>query len=166
MCTKASKVDNFLGSEFNLTTTDIHDTLDDRQRRLIPLLDSLAGEPISVDLTVENSRLRYKFQLRLQVMKCTSSPSCRWKRLTKVNGIYVTRDVIQDQRYVILPKSLPSIDEYDNFGRQILATSNGSHSGSLTQQLDEFLIGYCKHSQPSRLVRRSFFHLYCHYSYF
>jgi hypothetical protein len=69
-----------------------------------------------------------------------------------VNGIYVTRDVIQDQRYVIVPKSLPSIDEYDNFGRQILATSNGSHSGSLTQQLDEFLIGYCKHSQPSRLV--------------
>ena len=72
--------------------------------------------------------------------------------MTKINGIYVTKDVIQAQRFVIVPKSLPSMDEYDQFGRQILAMSNGSHSGRLTQHLDEFLLAYCQYSAPSRLV--------------
>ena len=134
---------------------DIHYTLDERQKRLVPLLESLTGEPKSVALTVDNPRLGYRFKLRLQVMTCASSPSCRWKRLTKVNGIYVTCDTIEDQRYVIVPTSLPSIDDYDKFGRQILASSNGSHSGRLTQRLDEFLIGYCQNTRDSRLV--SFF---------
>lgn len=138
-----------------LTIVDIHYTLDERLKRLTPLLESLTGEPKAVALTVDNPRLGYRFQLRLQVMTCASSPSCRWKRLTKVKGIYITSDSIEDQRYVIVPRSLPSINDYDKFGRQILASSNGSHSGSLTQRLDEFLLGFCKHSRDSRLVSLS-----------
>ena len=131
---------------------DIHNTLDLREQRLKPLIDSLSGPATSIHLTVANHKAGYRFQLNLEVKTCASSPSCRWKRLTKINGIYVTKDVIQAQRFVIVPASLPSTDRYDQFGRQILAMSNGSHSGGLTQRLDEFLLAYCKHSQPSRLV--------------
>lgn len=127
-------------------------TLDERQQKLVPLLATLSGIARSVNLTVENRRRGYTFQLRLQVKTCASSPSCRWKRLTKKNGIYVTDEVIEAQRYVIVPESLPSIDDYDTFGRKILATSNGSHSGSLTQHLDEFLLAYCKTNSQSKLV--------------
>lgn len=155
MCTRVSKVYYVTFSIWIPAyshATDIHNTLDLREERLQPLIKSLDGPSTSIHLTVANHRAGYRFQLNLEVKTCAASPSCRWKRLTKINGIYVTKDVIQAQRFVIVPKSLPSTDEYDQFGRQILAMSNGSHSGSLTQHLDEFLLAYCKYSPPSRLV--------------
>jgi hypothetical protein len=115
-------------------------------------LASLSGDPIAVDLTVANTRLRYMFRLRLKVMRCTSSPICYWKRLAKVKGIYITKDRITDQRYVILPETLPTADQFDYFGRKLLSFSNGSHSGHLTRNLDDFLLKYCETDLNTRLV--------------
>ena len=136
----------------SLIQIDLHDTLDRRRESLEPILTSLVGEPQAVDLAVENAQLGYKFKIHLQVRKCTSSPRCRWKRLTREKGIYITCDIIDDHRYVIVPSTLPSPEDFDKFGRNILSIANGSHSGRLTQHLDNILLKYCEGSRPLRLV--------------
>lgn len=90
--------------------------------------------------------------LDLQVMRCSSSPLCRWKRLERSCGILVTSDITDDERYVIVPTSLPSIDEFDNFGRKILLMQCSSHSGPITWHLDHFLSLYCSRSHPWSMV--------------
>ncbi|KAF4633420.1 hypothetical protein G7Y89_g4699 [Cudoniella acicularis] len=53
----------------------------------------------------------------------------------------------QTMRYVIVPSSLPDIDEFDRFGRKILLASDGGHSGNITLLLDKFLTTYSYHRE-------------------
>ncbi|KAH7321681.1 hypothetical protein BKA65DRAFT_86473 [Rhexocercosporidium sp. MPI-PUGE-AT-0058] len=136
-----------------LRVRDLHQSLDRRRARLEPLILSLTGLPISIQLCVtsEFGRGFGTAQLNLQVMRCTSSPFCRWKRLEMSKGIYVTSETTDDERYVIVPTSLPSIDEFDTFGREVLLMQGRSHSGAITWHLDRFLALYCSSIRPSRL---------------
>jgi hypothetical protein len=77
-------------------------------------------------------------------MRCSFSPRCRWKRLREVKKIYITCEVAENERYVITPNSLPTVDELDDFGRKALSMSEGSHSGRMTALLDDFLLLYCR----------------------
>lgn len=95
-------------------------------------------------------------KLQLEVMQCQSSPTCRWKCLRQVESIYITSHFVHDQRYVIVPGSIPSIDRLDLFGRKILAFSDASHSGAITPLLDAFLLHYCRPSRKSRLASTSY----------
>jgi hypothetical protein len=85
-------------------------------------------------------------------MRCSVSPEGRWKSLKKVRGIYVTSSVLGAERSVIVPSSLPGIEKFDNFGRDILLMSAGSLSGRMTRLLDDFLFRYSSRAKPSRLV--------------
>lgn len=53
----------------------------------------------------------------------------------------------------MVPDSLPTVDELDFFGREILLSSFESHSGKITHILDKFLYIYCKQYYGSHLVR-------------
>jgi hypothetical protein len=77
-------------------------------------------------------------------MRCSVSPRCRWKRLREIHEIYITCEVVENDRYVIIPSSLPTVDELDDFGRKALSMSEGSHSGMMTSLLDDFLLLYCR----------------------
>jgi hypothetical protein len=60
---------------------------------------------------------------------------------------------MDEKRYVIIPSSLPDIDDFDTFGRDILLMSTGSLSGRMTRLLDDFLFCYSNGERASRLVR-------------
>jgi hypothetical protein len=77
-------------------------------------------------------------------MRCSFSPRCRWKRLREIHEIYITCEVVENDRFVIIPSSLPTVDELDDFGRKALSMSEGSHSGKMTSLLDDFLLLYCR----------------------
>lgn len=143
-------------------------SFDNRKARLAPFLSSLTGEPKPIQFSVEryddydsvlfknnDHYTRSLASLDIQVMQCSSSSLCRWKKLTKDSGIYITSDIFEGQRYVIVPSSLPSIDEFDRFGRKILLASNGGHSGSITLFLDRFLMTYCSRKHNTKVVSRS-----------
>ena len=77
-------------------------------------------------------------------MRCSFSPRCRWKRLREIHKIYITCEVVENDRYVIIPNSVPTVYELDDFGRKALSMSEGSHSGRMTSILDDFLLLYCR----------------------
>jgi hypothetical protein len=137
-----------------LIVADIHGSLLARKDQLESILTSLIGTPRQVVLWVVGQGPSVA-RLQLEVMQSQSSPTCRWKCLRKVESIYITSHSVEDQRYVIVPSSLPSIDRLDLFGRKILSFSNGSHSGNITPLLDAFLLHYCRPKRPSRLVSAS-----------
>ena len=137
-----------------LTVKDIHGSLLARKGQLNNILASLIGLPEPVVLSVGQEPNAPKLQV--QVMQCQSSASCRWKRLQKVNGIFITSHFVEDKRYAIVPSSVPTIDRLDLFGRKILSFSDESHSGSITPLLDRFLLNYCRPNRPSRLVSTSY----------
>lgn len=116
-------------------------SFDSRKARLTTLLSSLTGRPEPVQFSVESyeehdsvpfrnndHHIRTLASLDIQVMQCSSSSLCRWKKVSKVSGIYITSDIFEGQRYVIVPSSLPTIDEFDIFGRKILLASDGGVS--------------------------------------
>ncbi|KAH7393349.1 hypothetical protein BKA64DRAFT_644102 [Cadophora sp. MPI-SDFR-AT-0126] len=147
ICIRTKMKDDYIG------VGDLHQSLARRRKNLQPLTSSLTGLPISVQLCVK-SELGIggdMAQLALQVMRCSSSPICRWKRLQRLSGILVTSDTTYDERYVIVPTALPSVDEFDAFGRRILLMQCISHSGAITWYLDRFLSLYCSRSHPSSM---------------
>jgi hypothetical protein len=124
-----------------------------RKERLQPFLTSLDGEPQDVRLSLDSETESHQsIALCVQVMRCTVSPKCRWKSLRKARGIYITSNLLKEKRYVIIPSSLPGVEDLDTFGRDILLMSAGSLSGKMTRLLDDFLSCYCHHGGPSRLV--------------
>jgi hypothetical protein len=129
-------------------------SLDAKKERLQTFLTSLVGHPqdVTLSLNAETTSERSTAELHLQVMQCTVSPTGRWKSLKKVRGIYITSVKMDEKRYVVMPSSLPDIDNFDTFGRDILLMSAGSLSGRLTRLLDDFLFCYCNDGRPSRLV--------------
>ncbi|KAK0099951.1 hypothetical protein ONS95_013227 [Cadophora gregata] len=147
ICIRTKMKDDYIG------VRDLHQSLPRRKANLEPLTSSLTGLPIHVQLCVK-SELGIGgdiAQLDLEVMRCSSSPYCRWKRLERSSGILVTSDTTYDERYVIVPASIPSVDDFDNFGRQILLMQFSSHSGAITWYLDRFLSVYCSRPQPSSM---------------
>lgn len=122
---------------------------------LEPLLGFLSGYSTTIKLSVcsaDDNRLN-PTQLNLQVMRSELSSICRWKRLERVDDIYITADIIQAECYLIVPRSLPTIDEFDTFGRTILLMQDAkSHSGPITRLLDLFLSAYCSRGNHTRLV--------------
>ncbi|KAF8859636.1 hypothetical protein BDZ45DRAFT_782306 [Acephala macrosclerotiorum] len=159
ICVRSRLRDTFVG------VRALHgSSFDHRKARLEPLLSSLTGRPMPVQFSVESyddhdsvpfrnndHHIRTLASLDIQVMQCSSSALCRWKKLTKVSGIYITSDIFDGQRYVIIPSSLPSIDEFDKFGRKILLASDGGHSGTITLLLDQFLGIYCSRNNNTDL---------------
>jgi hypothetical protein len=137
-----------------LTPVDIYGSLHSRREKLQQILATLTGTPKRVLIGVGrmNENEQNTVTLQLEVMQCESLTSCRWKSLQKVNGIYITRDLVYDERYVIAPSSFLSIDQLDAFGRKVLVFSDGGHSGNMTPMLDTFLLHYCSQEHPSRLV--------------
>jgi hypothetical protein len=129
---------------------EFHSSLDARKGRLDPVLASLTGDPQRILLSVPYGKS--VVQLHLEVMRSSISPYCRWKRLGQVEGVYMTCSEVEDERYVVVPSSLPSVDELDNFGRKVLSNSDGNHSGMITRRLDNFLLHYCNQTLSSRLV--------------
>lgn len=113
----------------------------------------------SVPFRNNDHHIRTLASLDIQVMQCSSSSLCRWKKLTKVSGIYITSDIFDGQRYVIVPSSLPSIAEFDRFGRKILLASDGGHSGNITLLLDQFLMTYGARNHKTELVSITIFHV-------
>jgi len=114
----------------------------------------MIGSPVRVLLSVicssqDGERVA---ELPVEVRGCSVSPKGRWKSLGKAKGIYFTCDSVYDQRYVVVPSSLPSLEEVDQFGRRILSLSSGSLSGEITRRLDDFLLLYCGQGHPSPLV--------------
>lgn len=69
-----------------------------------------------------------------------------------MNGVYITHKSLRDKTYLVVPDSLPTVDELDFFGREILLSSPESHSGKITHILDKFLYIYCKQYFGSHLV--------------
>ncbi|APA07508.1 hypothetical protein sscle_03g022780 [Sclerotinia sclerotiorum 1980 UF-70] len=59
---------------------------------------------------------------------------------------------LRDKTYLVVPDSLPTVDELDFFGREILLSSPESHSGKITHILDKFLYIYCKQYFGSHLA--------------
>jgi hypothetical protein len=59
---------------------------------------------------------------------------------------------LEEKRYIILPSSLPGVEDLDAFGRDILLMSPGSLSGKMTRLLDDFLSCYCGREEISSLV--------------
>ncbi|QSZ32986.1 hypothetical protein DSL72_002570 [Monilinia vaccinii-corymbosi] len=59
---------------------------------------------------------------------------------------------VRDKTYLVVPDSLPTVDELDFFGREILLSSPESHSGKITHILDKFLYIYCKQYFGSHLA--------------
>lgn len=123
-------------------------SFDSRKARLTTLLSSLTGQPKPVQFSVESyeehdsvpfrnndHHIRTLASLDIQVMQCSSSSLCRWKKVTKVSGIYMTSDIFEGQRYVIVPSSLPSIDEFDRFGRKVLLASDGGVSFNFSKNV-------------------------------
>src|SRR6266536_1644698 len=139
-----------LYSSFFNHEIEFHSSLDSRKRNLDPVLASLTGNPQRILLSVPYGK--NVAELHLEVMRSSISPYCRWKRLGQVEGVYMTCSEVEDERYVVVPSSLPSIDELDNFGRKVLSNSDGNHSGGITRRLDDFLLHYCNQALPSRLV--------------
>ncbi|KUJ20146.1 uncharacterized protein LY89DRAFT_731375 [Mollisia scopiformis] len=162
ICVRTKLRDTFVG------VRALHgSSFDNRRARLTPLLSSLTGQPRPIQFSVEryddhdsvpfrnnDHHIRTLASLDIKVMQCSAPSLCRWKRLTKVRGIYITSDIFDGQRYVIVPSSLPSIDEFDRFGRKILLASDGGHSGNLTLLLDQFLTAYCarQHNTEVRAI--------------
>jgi len=132
-------------------------SLDAKKERLQTFLTSLVGHPQAVTLSLNSEATsdRSTVELHLQVMQCTVSPKGCWKSLKKVRGIYITSVKMDEKRYVIIPSSLPDIDGFDTFGRDILLMSTGSLSGRMTRLLDDFLFCYSNREGASRLVRSS-----------
>ena len=163
MCLRTKFKDIYIGVKGNrhmhryentmLIIADIHRSLLARKDQLESILTSMTGTPRQVMLWVGHGPGAARLQV--EVMQSQSSPTCRWKCLRKVESIYITSHFIKDQRYVIVPSSLPSIDRLDLFGRKILSFSNGNHSGNITPLLDAFLLHYCRPTRPSRLVSAS-----------
>ncbi|KAH6715446.1 hypothetical protein BKA61DRAFT_480085 [Leptodontidium sp. MPI-SDFR-AT-0119] len=147
ICVRTKLKGNYIG------VRDLHESLDRRRARLEPLISSLTGLSIPVQLcvTAEFGRAFVTAQLNFQVMRCSSSPIGRWKRLEMSNGIYITSHTTDNERYVIVPGSLPTIGEFDSFGREVLLMQDRSHSGAITWHLDQFLAFYCNRTSPSRL---------------
>lgn len=137
-----------------LIFSDIYGSLDARRGDLKPILRSLTGNSVQVILSVicSNEDGERVAELPLEVRGCSASPKGLWKSLGKAKGIYLTCDSVYDHRYVIVPSSLPSLDEVDQFGRKILSLSSGSHSGEITRRLDDFLLLYCGQGPSSLLV--------------
>ncbi|PVH78610.1 hypothetical protein DL98DRAFT_655998 [Cadophora sp. DSE1049] len=147
ICIRSKMKDDYIG------VGDLHQSLARRRANLEPLTSSLTGLPIHVELCVK-SDLGIggdMARLDLEVMRCSSSPICRWKRLERSRGILVTSDTTYDERYVIIPTSLPSVDDFDTFGRKILLMQCSSHSGAITWYLDQFLSLYCSRPHPSSM---------------
>jgi len=147
ICVRSKMKDDYIG------VGDLHQSLPRRRADLEPLTSSLTGLPIHVQLCVK-SDLEVGGDmacLDLQVMRCSSSPKCRWKRLERSCGILVTSHTTYDERYVIIPAFLPSVDEFDLFGRKILLMQCSSHSGAITWYLDHFLSLYCSRSHSSSM---------------
>ena len=140
-----------------LTAIEIHGSLWARKDNVQQIVTSRIGTPKQILLRVAAQNEQDLAVIQLEVMQCHSSPRCRWKRLQKINGIYITYDCIYDERYVVLPSSLPSIDQFDMFGRKILSFSSATHCGRLTPLLDAFLLLYCRQNRPSRIVSSHFF---------
>jgi hypothetical protein len=113
---------------------------------------SLDGNPRDIRLSLHSETESSTAALSVQVMQCTDSPDGRWKSLRKARGIYITSKLLREKRYVIMPSSVPGIDELDVFGRDILLMSTGSLSGKMTRLLDGFLSCYCNRRGASGLV--------------
>ncbi|KAG4439274.1 hypothetical protein IFR05_005259 [Cadophora sp. M221] len=147
ICVRTKLKGNYIG------VRNLHESLDRRRARLEPLISSLMGPPIPIQLCVtsEFGRAFVTTQLNFQVMRCSSSPIGRWKRLEMSNGIYITLHTTDNERYVIVPSSLPTMDEFDTFGREVLLMQDRSHSGAITWHLDRFLVLYCRRPGLSRL---------------
>jgi hypothetical protein len=88
--------------------------------------------------------------LPLKIQQCNVDPICRWKGLSKVKGINLTKDSIYDKRYAVVPGSVSSA-AVENFAQQILPLS-GTHSGKITHLLDDFLSIYSSGKQQTALV--------------
>ncbi|KAI9643775.1 hypothetical protein NHQ30_007124 [Ciborinia camelliae] len=69
-----------------------------------------------------------------------------------MNGLYITHKSLRDKTYLVVPDTLPTVDELDFFGREILLSSPESHSGKITHILDKFLYIYCKQYFGSHLA--------------
>ena len=136
----------------SLTYLAIFGSLKLRKGALAPLLESLSGEIFDITLSVSSSAVGGKGTtfLPLKVRQCDIDPICRWKGLSKVKGIHVTGDSIYAQRYAIVPGSISEV-AVEKFAQKVLPLS-GSHSGEITQLLDDFLSYYSDQRQSSDLV--------------
>jgi hypothetical protein len=119
---------------------------------LDPLLKSLSGNILEITLSVSSFTEggRGPALLPLKIRHCNVDPICRWKGLSKVKGIHITKDSIYAQRYAIVPGSVSGA-AVEKFAQQILPLS-GSHSGRITGLLDDFLTMYSSAKQPTPLV--------------
>ncbi|KAF4636466.1 hypothetical protein G7Y89_g1611 [Cudoniella acicularis] len=144
ICLRNKLKDTYVGVK------EIFGKLDERRAVLDPILQSLTGSSVPILLSVGPFGAG-RAALPLNVMRCNASPVCRWKGLGKINGIFLTCDSVYDERYVVDPSTLPSVDEIDRFGRNILSISRGSHSGEITRLLDDFLLSYCSLGSSSPL---------------
>ncbi|CAD6440433.1 87d2cc91-de03-4112-b5b2-7ffb966f8815 [Sclerotinia trifoliorum] len=117
------------------------------------LLRALEGHVAKVELRADCSMASFPCRsLPCKVMVCRSVDLCRWRSLTKMNGVYITHKSLRDKTYLVVPDSLPTVDELDFFGREILLSSPESHSGKITHILDKFLYIYCKQYFGSHLA--------------
>ncbi|TEY78279.1 hypothetical protein BOTCAL_0050g00100 [Botryotinia calthae] len=117
------------------------------------LLSALEGHMAKVELRADCSMANFPCRsLPCKVMVCRSEDFCRWRSLTKMNGVYITHKSLRDKTYLVVPDSLPTVDELDFFGREILLSSPESHSGKVTHILDKFLYIYCKQYFGSHLA--------------
>jgi hypothetical protein len=124
-----------------------------RKERLKNLLTSLDGKPQNVKLSLDSETESHRsIALSVQVMRSAVSSKCRWKSLKKIHGIYITSNLLEEKRYIILPSSLPGVEDLDAFGRDILLMSPGSLSGKMTRLLDDFLSCYCGRGEIPSLV--------------
>ncbi|KAG4031954.1 hypothetical protein MFRU_008g03040 [Monilinia fructicola] len=115
------------------------------KEQVYQLLRALEGHGANVELRADCSMANFPCRsLPCKVMVCRSADLCRWRSLTKVNGVYITHKTLRDKTYLVVPESLPTIDELDFFGREILLSSPESHSGKITHILDKFIYIYCK----------------------
>lgn len=122
---------------------ELQSSLIARNEQLQNLLTSLDGKPQDIRLSLASETEGHRsIALCVQVMRCAVSPKCRWKSLKKTHGIYITSNKLEEKRYVIMPNSLPGVEDLDAFGRGILLMSPGSLSGKMTRLLDDFLSCY------------------------
>ncbi|RAL61332.1 hypothetical protein DID88_009468 [Monilinia fructigena] len=123
------------------------------KEQVYQLLRALEGHGANVELRADCSMANFPCRsLPCKVMVCRSADLCRWRSLTKINGVYITHKALRDKTYLVVPDSLPTIDELDFFGREILLSSPESHSGKITHILDKFLYIYCKQYFGSSLA--------------
>ncbi|CAG8972702.1 hypothetical protein HYALB_00010934 [Hymenoscyphus albidus] len=159
ICLRTKLIDSYCGVKCfdSLTSTAIFGTLDSRREGLAPLLSSLSGQTIQINLSVKSSPEmgNRTAVLPLRVRQCTSDLRCRWKGLGKVKGIYVTQHSVYAPSFAVVPDSI-SIDDVANFARDVLSISDGTHSGQITGRITSFLDAYCRQKRSSNSKLRQF----------